>query len=80
MTLRIPAKVLIHMWSYNFYDMTLSTLSRKQRRHMIKRNISITFWIAIAFYIYLLYTTSEFQTPTTFLFVKENIKCGYSFS
>ena len=33
MTLRIPAKVLIHMWSYDFYDMTLST--RKQRCHMI---------------------------------------------
>ena len=33
MTLCIPAKVLIHMWSYDFYDMTLST--GKQRRHMI---------------------------------------------
>ena len=33
MMLRIPAKVLIHVWSYNFYDMTLST--GKQRRHMI---------------------------------------------
>ena len=22
MTLRIPAKVLIHVWSYDFYDMT----------------------------------------------------------
>ena len=33
MTLRIPAKVLIHVWSYIFYDMTLST--GKQRRHMI---------------------------------------------
>ena len=38
MTLRIPAKVLIQVWSYNFYDMTLST--GKQRRHMIKRLIS----------------------------------------
>ena len=34
MTLRIPAKELLHMWSYDFYDMTLST--GKQRRHMIK--------------------------------------------
>ena len=34
MTLRIPAKVLIHVWSYDFYDMTLST--GKQQRHMIK--------------------------------------------
>ena len=34
MTLRIPAKVLIHVWSYDFYDMTLST--GKQRRHIIK--------------------------------------------
>ena len=36
MTLRIPAKVLIHVWSYDFYDMTLST--GKQRRHMITEN------------------------------------------
>ena len=34
MTLLIPAKVLLHVWSYDFYDMTLST--GKQRRHMIK--------------------------------------------
>ena len=34
MTLHIPAKVLLHVWSYDFYDMTLST--GKQRRHMIK--------------------------------------------
>ena len=43
MTLRIPAKVLIHVWSYDFYDMTLSI--GKQRRHMINRrfaNISYT--------------------------------------
>ena len=33
MTLRIPAKVLLHVWSYDFYGMTLST--GKQRRHMI---------------------------------------------
>ena len=33
MRLRILAKVLIHVWSYDFYDMTLST--GKQRRHMI---------------------------------------------
>ena len=37
MTLRIPAKVLLHVWSYDFYDMTLST--GKQRRHMIIHNI-----------------------------------------
>ena len=36
MTLRIPAKVLLHVWSYDFYDMTLST--GKQRRHMIKND------------------------------------------
>ena len=36
MTLRIPAKVLLHVWSYDFYDMTLST--GKQRRHMINTN------------------------------------------
>ena len=39
MTLRIPAKVLLHVWSYDFYDMTLST--GKQRCHMIKRFSSI---------------------------------------
>ena len=38
MTLRITAKVLLHVWSYDFYDMTLST--GKQRRHMIK-NVNI---------------------------------------
>ena len=25
MTLLVPAKVLCNMWSYDFYDMTLST-------------------------------------------------------
>ena len=25
MTLRLRAKVLLHVWSYDFYDMTLST-------------------------------------------------------
>ena len=39
MTLRIPAKVLIHTWSYDFYDMMLST--GKQRRHMIK-DVTVT--------------------------------------
>ena len=33
MTLRIRAKVLLHVWSYDFYHMTLST--EKQRRHMM---------------------------------------------
>ena len=33
----IPAKVLLHVWSYDFYDMTLST--GKQRRHMIIHNM-----------------------------------------
>ena len=36
MTLRIPAKVLLHVCSYDFYGMTLST--GKQRRHMINYN------------------------------------------
>ena len=40
MTIRIPANVLIHVWSYDFYDMMLST--GKQRRHMIRpfRNLN----------------------------------------
>ena len=41
MTLRIPAKVLLHVWSYDFYDMTLST--GKQRRHMIKNLMMKTY-------------------------------------
>ena len=41
MTLLIPAKVLLHVWSYDFYDMTLST--GKQRRHMIN-TIMLNFW------------------------------------
>ena len=39
MTLRIPAKVLIHDRSYDFYDMTLST--GKQRRHMINEHSTL---------------------------------------
>ena len=35
MMLCIPAKVLIHKWSYDFYDMTLST---GKQRHMINDN------------------------------------------
>ena len=27
MTLRIPAKVLIHVWSYDFYDMTFDVIN-----------------------------------------------------
>ena len=44
MTLPIPAKVLIHMWSYDFYDMTLST----GKQHMInvhKANFLATVFI-----------------------------------
>ena len=42
MTLRIPAKVLLHVLSYDFYDMTLST--GKQRRHMINKiNVNQTY-------------------------------------
>ena len=38
------------------------------------------FLITSDFSIDLLQCTSELQTPITFLFVNENIKCGYSFS
>ena len=34
MMLRVRAKVLLHAWSYDFYDTTLST--EKQRCHIIK--------------------------------------------
>ena len=33
MALRVHAKVLLHVWSYDFYDMTLFT--EIQRRHII---------------------------------------------
>ena len=33
MTLCLRAKELLHVWSYDIYDMALST--NKQRRHMI---------------------------------------------
>ena len=33
MTLRVCAIVLLHVWSYHIYDMTLST--ERQQRHMI---------------------------------------------
>ena len=33
MTLRVCAKVLLHVWSYGFYDMTLST--QLQQGHII---------------------------------------------
>ena len=36
MTLRKRAKVLLHVYSYDFYDTTLST--EKQHRHMINVN------------------------------------------
>ena len=45
MTLRMPAKVLLHVWSYDFYDMTLST--GKQRRHMI--NLINIHWLSLDF-------------------------------
>ena len=42
MTLRVSANVLLHVWSYGFYDMTLFT--EEQRRYMINvdQNESIT--------------------------------------
>ena len=40
MRLHISAKVLIHVWSYDFYDMMLST--GKQRRHMINNLLVLT--------------------------------------
>ena len=39
MSLHIPAKVLIHVWTYDFYDMTLFT--GKRRRHMINVVMSV---------------------------------------
>ena len=52
MTLRIPAKVLLHVCSYDFYDMTLST--GKKRRHMINRNITLYHELLLKISAYLL--------------------------
>ena len=41
MTSRLRAIVLLHMWSYGFYDITLST--EKQRPYMIKTNIEFAY-------------------------------------
>ena len=38
------------------------------------------YWITSDISIDLLQCSSELQTPITFLFVNENIKCGYAFS
>ena len=38
------------------------------------------FWITSDFSIHLKHFTSELQMTITFLFVNENIKCGYAFS
>ena len=56
---------------------------------MILIDISLYFTVAFFFSFFLITSdfsirlmlfTSELQTPITFLFVNENIKCGYSFS
>ena len=39
MTLHASNQVLCNVWSYNFYDMTLST--EQQRCHMIKNVLSL---------------------------------------
>ena len=66
MTLRIPAKVLLHVWSYDFYDMTLST--GKQRRHMIKR-----FIILVIVYFSLCVTHSI--PPVLYMYIYVYIFC-----
>ena len=44
MTLRLRAKVLIHVWSYDFYDMALST--EEQRRHIINTLTKCKLYVA----------------------------------
>ena len=41
MTLHECTKMLFNMWSYNFYDMTLST--EQQRLHMINYDVVYTY-------------------------------------
>ena len=58
MTLRIPAKVLLHVWSYDFYDMTLST--GKQRRHMINICTYVTYITNVTYNVlYVIYATLQ---------------------
>ena len=57
MTLSIPAKVLLHVWSYDFYDMTLST--GKQRRHMIKSFFLVYSFGVLRTFIYNLHFKSS---------------------
>ena len=67
MTLRIPAKVFIHVWSYDCYDMTLST--GKQRRHMIN-----THWFPLpidASYNIWLWLAKRFQRRRTLKMVDD---------
>ena len=47
----------------------------------LHRSVHITFFLITSdFSIDLLQCTLELQTPITFLFVNENIKCGNAFS
>ena len=46
----------------------------------VYRTIGPLVWITSDFFIDLLQCTSVLQTPITFLFVNENIKCGYAVS
>ena len=68
---------------FNAYQKQINVISITSE--MIVIDISLhfycsVFWIISDFSIHLMHFTSEFQTPITFLFVNESIKCGYAFS
>ena len=54
--------------------------TRPRYQVSVYRTIGPLVWITSDFSIRLMLFTSELQTPIFFLFVNENIKCGYSFS
>ena len=60
--------------------MNLFIIYKIVRHRKILMNIMYIFLDTSDFSIDLLQCTSELQTPITFLFVNENIKCGYAFS
>ena len=63
---------------YCLFYIFISEIIKKIYFHLIGMYI-LLFWITSDFSINLPQCTSELQTPITFLFVNENIKCGYVF-
>ena len=67
MTLRLRAKVLLHVWSYDFYNTTFST--GKQRRHMINNFIIISITFVFFFTVIFFFSFFYFIFDDFFLFI-----------